>query len=61
MTWQQIIGETTDLSQQQPAQVAALQTLYNQWQRIAVPATWQESLDETCRLSSSLATGMDST
>ncbi len=39
------IGETTDLSQQQPGQVAALQTLYNQWQRIAVPAIWQESLD----------------
>ena len=39
------IGETTDLSQQQPDQVAALQTLYNQWQNIAVPALWQRHLD----------------
>jgi hypothetical protein len=39
------IGETTDLSLQQPAQVAALQTLYNQWQLIAVPAFWQRHLD----------------
>ena len=40
------IGETTDLSQQQPDQVAALQTLYNQWQRIAVPTLWQENNDQ---------------
>ena len=40
------IGETTDLSLQQPAQVAALQTLYNQWQRIAVPALWQKDSDK---------------
>ena len=39
------IGETTDLSQQQPDQVATLQTLYNQWQRIAVPALWQKDSD----------------
>ena len=39
------IGETTDLSQQQPDQVAALETLYNQWQRIAVPALWQRNSD----------------
>src|SRR5262249_36614614 len=39
------IGETTDLSLQQPNQVAALQTLYNQWQRIAVPVLWQRNLD----------------
>jgi arylsulfatase A-like enzyme len=39
------IGETTDLSLQEPDQVAALQTLYNQWQRIAVPALWQKDSD----------------
>jgi hypothetical protein len=39
------IGETTDLSLQQPDQVAALQTLYNQWQRITVPALWQTDSD----------------
>ena len=39
------IGETTDLSQQQPDQVAALQRLYNQWQLIAVPALWQKDSD----------------
>ena len=39
------IGETTDLSQQQPDQVAALQTLYDQWQNIAVPTLWQRNLD----------------
>jgi hypothetical protein len=40
------IGETTDLSLQQPDQVTALQTLYNQWQRIAVPTLWQTDSDE---------------
>jgi hypothetical protein len=40
------IGETADLSLQQPDQVAALQALYNQWQRIAVPALWQKDSDQ---------------
>jgi arylsulfatase A-like enzyme len=39
------IGETTDLSLQQPDQVAALQTLYNQWQRTALPALWRRNSD----------------
>src|SRR5206468_12861857 len=39
------IGEATDLYLQQPEHVAALQTLYNQWELIAVTALWQRDSD----------------
>ena len=39
------IGETTNLASTEPDEVATLQSLYNQWQLIAVPALWQKDSD----------------
>src|SRR5262249_12116032 len=39
------IGENIDLARARPDEVAVLQSLYNQWQLIALPAGWQKDSD----------------